>query len=230
MDEAEPGSGDQRVITHHSCITVKCAAREVARYVLDPTTMPEWSAVIYQVAAPDSGVFRQGGRLRGNMHILGVSLTVEGEMVEYDEAGMRAVIMVRPVDAEGLLEHELYVEDLQDASVLHFRNRLTLPSWVPSDVVDDDFVRHLLDQTAAFALANIRYILESPTSRRVREFMHLAGGHLSQAPCRVGPGPPQPRRRRPAPATGGLQTAPWLPKLRELHECGFLDVWNWGGL
>lgn len=123
-----PGTGAPRVITHHSCITVQCPARDLARYVLDPTTMPEWSAVIYQVSAPDRAVFQKGGRLRGTMHILGVSLTVEGEMVEYDEAGMRALITVRPVGAEGLLEHEVSVEDLQDVSVLHFRNRLTLPS------------------------------------------------------------------------------------------------------
>lgn len=173
------GCPGQRVIAHQSCITVRRPAGEVARYVLDPTTMPEWSAVIYQVEAPDEGVFATGGRLRGNMHILGVSLTVEGEMVHYDEAGMRAAIAVRPVGAEGLLEHELWVEDLDASCVLHFRNRLTLPSWVPVGVVDDGFVHHLLDQTSAFALANIKYILEATTGQSVRQFMRLAAGHLS---------------------------------------------------
>jgi hypothetical protein len=168
----------ERVISHHSCIAVKRAARDVACYVLDPTTMPEWSAVIYQVEVPDADVFRPGGRLRGNMHILGVSLTVEGEMIDYDENGMRAAIAVRPINSTGLLEHELWVEDLQDECVLHFRNRLTLPPWIPSEVVDDSFVHHLLDQTSAFALSNIKYILESPTGQRVREFMNLAAGHL----------------------------------------------------
>jgi len=174
---SEGGPGG-RVITHHSCTTVRRPAHDVARYVLDPTTMPEWSAVIYQVEAPDGGVFRPGGKLRGNMHILGVSLTVEGEMVHYDEAGMRAAIAVRPIDAGGLLEHELWVEDLGDACVLHFRNRLTLPSWVPVELVADGFVHHLLDQTSAFALANIKYILENATGPSVREFMNLAGGYL----------------------------------------------------
>lgn len=166
------------MITHHSCTTVRRPAREVARYVLDPTTMPEWSAVIYQVETPGDGVFRTGGRLRGNMHILGVSLTVEGEMVHYDEAGMRASIAVRPVGGEGLLEHELWVDDLGDSCVLHFRNRLTLPPWVPAGLVDDGFVHHLLDQTSAFALANIKYILESTPGQSVRAFMTLAAGHL----------------------------------------------------
>ena len=86
----------ERIITHHSCATVSRPAAEVSRYVLDPTTMPHWSAVIYDVDPPTAGVFEKGGRLRGRMHILGLSLAVEGEMVEYDPARMRAAIVVRP--------------------------------------------------------------------------------------------------------------------------------------
>ncbi|MGH2719821.1 MAG: SRPBCC family protein [Actinomycetota bacterium] len=175
-------SAGARVITHESCTTVRRAAPEVARYVLDPTTMPEWSAVIYQVEAPGDGVLRPGGRLRGNMHILGVSLTVEGEMVHYDGPGMRAAIVVRPVvtgaGVGGVLEHEVWVEDGGGVSVLHFRNRLTLPSWVPAALVTDGFVQHLLDQTSSFALANIKYILESASGTSVREFMKVAARYL----------------------------------------------------
>ena len=177
LDEgSDPGPG--RVFTHHSCATVVRAAADVAAYVLDPTTMPHWSAVIYEVEAPDESVFRPGGRLRGRMHILGVSLPVEGEMVEFDPAGMRASILVRPVGGDGLLEHELAVEDLGDASVLHFRNRLTLPPWIPHEVVADHLVRHLLDQTSSFALANIKHILESSGESRVRSFVDLARAYL----------------------------------------------------
>ena len=172
----------ERVITHHSCTTVKRAAADVSRYVLDPTTMPHWSAVIYEVETPTAGVFEKGGRLRGHMHILGLSLAVEGEMVEFDPAGMRAAIAVRPagVPAEGgLLEHELSVEDLGDACVLHFRNRIRLPDWIPPEVVGDGLVRHLFDQTAAFALANIRYILEASLESHVAGFADLARPHLA---------------------------------------------------
>lgn len=180
--EAAVDSTGERVITHESCTTVRRAGPEVARYVLDPTTMPEWSAVIYQVDAPGDGVLRPGGRLRGNLHILGVSLTVEGEMVHYDGPGMRAAIAVRPVGTVGgvggVLEHEIWVEDGGDISVLHFRNRLTLPSWVPAALVTDEFVHHLFDQTSSFALANIKYILESGSGRRVREFMKVAASYL----------------------------------------------------
>ena len=77
----------ERIITHHSCTTVSRPAADVSRYVLDPTTMPHWSAVIYEVDPPTAGVFEKGGRLRGRMHILGLSLAVEGEMVEFDPAG-----------------------------------------------------------------------------------------------------------------------------------------------
>ncbi|MEA2592840.1 MAG: Polyketide cyclase / dehydrase and lipid transport, partial [Actinomycetota bacterium] len=171
-----------RIITHHSCTTVKRPAADVARYVLDPTTMPYWSAVIYDVEAPTAGVFEKGGRLRGRMHILGLSLAVEGEMVEFDPPGMRAAIVVRPAgvpaDAGGRLEHELSVEDLGDACVLHFRNRLHLPDWIPPEVAGDGLVRHLFDQTAAFALANIRYILEASLESGVAGFAALVRPHL----------------------------------------------------
>jgi hypothetical protein len=175
-----------RVVAHHSCATIHRAAPDVARYVLDPTTMPHWSAVIYRVEAPTEAVFRKGGRLEGAMHILGLSLPVEGEMVEYDLPGMRAAIVVRPVGipagAGGLLEHSLAVEDLGDAAVLHFRNRLTLPAWVPPEVIDDDLVRHLFDETASFALANIKYILEAGLESRVRSFAELVTLHLEGEP------------------------------------------------
>ena len=172
----------ERIITHHSCTTVRRPAADVSRYVLDPTTMPHWSAVIYDVDPPTAGVFEQGGRLRGRMHILGLNLAVEGEMVEFDPAGRRAAIAVRPAGVPagegGLLEHELSVEDLGDSCVLHFRNRLRLPDWIPPEVVGDGLVRHLFDQTATFALANIRYILEASLESTVAGFADLARHHL----------------------------------------------------
>lgn len=171
----------ERVITHHSAITVRRSVGEVARYVFDPTTMPQWSAVVYAVEEPTETTFRVGSRLKANMHVLGVSLPIEGEMVELDEAGMRALLRVGPIGADGLLEHELVVEDVGDASVIHFRNRVTLPGWLPPEAVSDELVRHLLDQTAAFALANIKYILENDSESRIRDFMALAGRHLVPA-------------------------------------------------
>lgn len=170
-----------RVITHHSCITIQRPPDDVAAYVLDPTTMPHWSAVIYEVNPPAEDVFRPGGRLRGRMHILGLSLVVEGEMLEFDPPGRRAAIVVRPVGAPDVddcqLEHELWVEDLGDASVLHFLNRLTLPDWLPADLAGNNLVRHLFDQTAAFALANIRFILENR--------LEVAVGSFGEAVTRV---------------------------------------------
>ena len=171
----------ERVITHHAAITVRRPASDVARYVFDPTTMPQWSAVVYVVEEPTETSFRIGSRLKANMHVLGVTLPIEGEMVELDEAGMRAALKVGPVGADGLLEHELVVEDLGDGSVIHFRNRVTLPGWLPPEAVSDELVRHLLDQTAAFALENIKFILEHTSESRILEFMALAGRHLLPA-------------------------------------------------
>jgi hypothetical protein len=174
-----------RVVDHHSCATIYRAAPDVARYVLDPTTMPHWSAVIYQVDAPTDAVFRKGGSLRGTMHILGLNVPVVGEMAEYDPPGMRAAIVVWPVGVPpgegGVLEHSLAVEDLGGGAVLQFRNRLTLPDWVPPEVIDDDLVRHLFDQTASFALANIKYILERGIESQVGSFAQLATNEITVA-------------------------------------------------
>jgi hypothetical protein len=45
--------------------------------------------------------------------------------------------------------------------------------------VGDGLVRHLFDQTAAFALANIRYILEASLESTVAGFADLARPHLA---------------------------------------------------
>src|SRR5437870_13388712 len=81
LDEgSDPGPG--RVFTHHSCATVVRAAADVAAYVLDPRTMPHWSAVIYEVEVPDESGFRTGERLQGRMHIPGVTLAAEGVQMQ----------------------------------------------------------------------------------------------------------------------------------------------------
>ena len=156
---------------------------DVAAYVLDPTTMPHYSAVLYEVEPPADQTFLPGGRLKGRMHVLGLSLEVEGEMVEFDPAGRRATIVVRPAGAagneQGFLEHNLWVEDLGDTSLLHFRNRLTLPDWVPEEAISDGLVRHLFDQTANFALANIRYFLETEAEPAIHSFVETAGTYLN---------------------------------------------------
>lgn len=171
---------DVRIITHHSCITIHRDADAVARYVLDPTTMPQWSAVLTAVDHPGKDTFQPGGRLTGWLHILGVGMAVEGELVTYDLAGRRAAIVVRPLRGEGLLEHDLDVQDQGGESVLHFRNRLTLPAWVPPDLISDAHIRHLFDQASLFALANIRFILESGTEDALRTFAQAATLHLGE--------------------------------------------------
>src|SRR5439155_12180782 len=102
------------------------------------------------------------------------------DVVQFDAAGMRQPILVRRVGGDGLPEHALAVEDLGDASVLHFRKRLTLPPSIPHEVVADHLVRHLLDQTPSFALANIKHILESSGESRVRSFVDLARAYLEE--------------------------------------------------
>jgi hypothetical protein len=173
------------VVTHYAAVTIGRGADTVARYVFDPTTMPHWSGVLFEIDPTDDLEPRLGRNLRANLKILGVRLAVEGELIEVDLAARRAAVRILPVDGDGSLEHRLWVEkmasadgsddsDNSDNSVLHFWNRVELPSWLSGNV-SDALVRRFLDHTASFALANIKDILELGEEDDVRRLGPVAG-------------------------------------------------------
>jgi hypothetical protein len=53
------------------------------------------------------------------------------------------------------------VEDAGEATVVHLRNRIQPPSWLAENVDTEVLLRVYIEQTAAFALANIKTILEA---------------------------------------------------------------------
>lgn len=53
---------EHRTVTHHVATTVQRAVDDVAAYLFDPRTMPQWSAVLYAVQNPDDVPLLRRGR------------------------------------------------------------------------------------------------------------------------------------------------------------------------
>lgn len=164
------------VVTHHAAVTIQRPAADVAAYVFDPTTMPHWSGILYEIEPIADIEPRRGRRMRANLKILGVCVTVEGELVEVDPRARWAVVRIVPVGGDGTIEHRLWVEEAPDGgdgSVLRFWNRVEVPAWL-SSTVSDSLVRRFLDHTATFALANIKDVLEHGEEDKLRQLQLLA--------------------------------------------------------
>jgi hypothetical protein len=59
---------DQQQLTHHVATTVQRPIDDVAAYLFDPRTMPQWSAILTAAEYPDAvSLLRRGRRLRANL-------------------------------------------------------------------------------------------------------------------------------------------------------------------
>lgn len=185
---AAPGGDAGRaddVVAYHSA-SIRRPVDVVARYLFDPMTMPQWSAVLYEIERTHDLEPRLGRRLRANLKILGVRVTVEGELVDVDPEARCATVRIVPADGDGALEHRLAVEPSGDgSSVVHFWNRIDLPSWL-SGTLGNGVVGSFVDHTAEFALANIKVILEHGEEDNLRRLDRIANRDLPP-PQRFGP-------------------------------------------
>jgi hypothetical protein len=172
------GDGSGHPVTHELAMAIRRPIDVVTGYVFDPTTMPQWSGVLYEIEPIADIEPRQGRRLRANLKILGVCLTVEGELIDLDLDARQAAVRIVPVGGGGSIEHRLSVDGSRDRSVVHFWNRVETPGWLASSV-SDQLLYRFLDHTAAFALANIRDILELGEEDNVRRLETIASRDLA---------------------------------------------------
>lgn len=148
-------------IVHDVSTTIQRSVDDVASYLFDPRTMPQWSAVLYGVEDPDDRPLpTRGRRLSANLQILGVSTTVDGKLLDMDLEQRRGRLRLEFRDSDGVIDHELELDRAGEATVVHLRNRVTPPSWLAT-AVDTDTVRRYVEETAAFALTMIKAILEA---------------------------------------------------------------------
>lgn len=190
MDADEPLRARLHQVSHVAAVPIRRPVDVVAAYVFDPRTMPYWSAVLYEIEPVDDVVPRPGRTLRANLRILGVRLTVEGELVDVDPAARRATVRIVPLDGGGAIEHELWVDEAPGGAVLHFANRVEVPAWL-STSVSDGLLRRFLDRTTTFALELIRDILEGGEEDDVRRLQEAAAAAVP-APVRLEARPPVP--------------------------------------
>ncbi len=169
--------GATGVVVHEAAVTIGRSVDDVTRYVFDPTTMPHWSAVLYEIGPIADVEPRLGRRLRANLKILGVKLTVEGELIELDLEARRAAVRIVPTGGDGSIEHRLWVDASGAGSVVHFWNRVELPQWL-SRGVGEGLVARFVDHTATFALANIKDILEHGEEHNVSRLSLMASQEL----------------------------------------------------
>jgi hypothetical protein len=188
VGSAPRGDGSGQTVTHERAVTIRQSVDVVARYVFDPTTMPQWSGVLYEIEPVADLEPRRGRHLRANLKILGVRLTVEGELIELDLDARQAAVRIVPVGGGGSIEHRLSVEGSRRRSVVRFWNRVETPGWLASSV-SDRLIYRFLDHTATFALANIRDILELGEEENVRRLETIASRDVL-APARLQTGGP----------------------------------------
>src|SRR5260370_30287160 len=74
----------KRTIQEVKSITVNRTANEVFAFLTDPSNIPQWSAAITDVEPLASGQqVAVGTRLRANLRVLGLKLTVQGEVTAF---------------------------------------------------------------------------------------------------------------------------------------------------
>lgn len=193
-DGGRPGPAS--VVTDHTTATIERSVDDVTRYVFDPTTMPHWSAVLYEIEPTDDLEPRLARGLRANLKVLGVRVTVAGELVAYDPVERSATVRIVPAGGDGAIEHRLRVEGTPARSVVHFWNRVEVPTWL-ADHVEAGLVHRFLRHTATFALATIKDILESGQEDDVRRMVE-ATRRLLPPPLAL-----DPAVAAPPPAPGG---------------------------
>jgi hypothetical protein len=168
------------VVSHHAAIEIRRSVDVVAAYVFDPTTMPHWSGVLYEIEPITDITPSLGRSMRANLKILGVCLTVEGELVDLDVEQRRATVRIVPVGGDGAIEHRLWVEPTPAGAIVHFWNDVDPPQWLAANV-GEPLIEAFIDHTATFALANIRDILEHHEEEGIRRLGKAAGGAVPAA-------------------------------------------------
>jgi uncharacterized membrane protein len=184
---AERGSRSERSspIVHDVATTIQRPVDDVASYLFDPRTMPQWSAVLTAVEDPDDrSVITRGRRLSANLQILGVTATVDGRMLDMDLESRRGRLRLEFRDSDGRIDHELELDDVDDRTVVHLRNRVVPPPWLAA-TVGGATIRRYVEETADFALAMIKAILEAHQEGNVAAAAHRAAETLAE-PAELG--------------------------------------------
>lgn len=142
-------------------ITVNRKADEVFAFLTDPSNIPRWSAAITDVEplAPGQQI-AVGTRLRAKFRVLGLNLTVQGEVTALQPERRHAVLK-STIPGGGTVESRLTVEPLDGASIVSFDERVTPPKWALDSGLSKVLISRVIETVTHSSVSNIRTLLES---------------------------------------------------------------------
>jgi hypothetical protein len=86
----DPMAAEHGIVSHEVSVMVDRPAADVSRYLTNPANIPQSSDVVSEVEALPAGQrIDAGTKLRANLGILGLRMTVDGEVVDFDPARRR---------------------------------------------------------------------------------------------------------------------------------------------
>jgi hypothetical protein len=168
------------MIEHKASIKIKRPASEVADYVFDASTMPQWSALVQRVELVEpksASAWRvnkgfQGKVIQADLKILGLGMRIRGEVIDFDPNKRRAVLRAVPIRGSRLLgrvDVEVIAHDSEGSTVLDFLTRVELPSGI-AEKLSEKYITSQLDRAAEYGMGNIKQILEGRQENDLREF------------------------------------------------------------
>ena len=158
---------EQSIVSNELRLTVNRPADDVFRYLTNPMNVPQWSGVVSDVdVLPTGQDVDTGTKLRANLDILGMKVTVDGEVVAFDSARRRATLLTR-VHGGGTIETQFAVDDQAGQSTVRFQERVTPPGWLVEQGFGERLIRCAIEAAEQFSVATIKGILENADETRL---------------------------------------------------------------
>jgi uncharacterized protein YndB with AHSA1/START domain len=160
-------AADQSIVSNELNLTVNRPADDVFRYLTNPANVPQWSGVVSEVEQLPAGHRVDAGtKLRANLDILGMKVTVDGEVVAFDPARRRATVLTR-VHGGGTVETQFAVDEREGQSTVRFQERVTPPGWLVEQGIGERLIRCAIEAAEQFSVATIKGILENADESRL---------------------------------------------------------------
>jgi uncharacterized protein YndB with AHSA1/START domain len=158
---------EQSIVSNELRLTVTRPADDVFRYLTDPANVPQWSGVVSEVEALPAGQrIDAGTKVRANVDILGMKVTVDGEIVAFVPARRRATLLTR-VHGGGTIETRFAVDEQEGGSTVRFQERVAPLDWLVAQGIGERLIRCAIEAAGQFSAASIKGILENGGETRL---------------------------------------------------------------
>lgn len=158
---------EQSIVSNKLRLTVNRPADDVFRYLTNPANVPQWSGVVSEVEELPAGQRVDAGtKIRANVDILGLKVTVDGEVVAFDPTRRRATLLTR-VHGGGTIETQFAVDEQEGGSTVRFQERVAPPDWLVAQGIGERLIHCAMEAAEQFSVASIKGILENAGETRL---------------------------------------------------------------